>query len=154
MTLFNLNRLGIDNETCLKAILALLVVLSHSILGNLIHLGSHSLESLNYFPVGCFFFLSGFGLEMQFLIKKPFNLLKKGTKLLLPFYIALIGWTIFFTTNEINFSTIRNILLLRFFCHMVGMLIHNYFVILSGGLHCCSSVIDFIKTNLRFYVSV
>lgn len=84
--MINLEGLTIDRESCLKGILAVLVVISHSSMGTQIQIGAHSFGSFNYFPVGCFFFLSGFGLEMQHLAGKPFSLLKKVIKLLLPLY--------------------------------------------------------------------
>lgn len=92
----------IKNESCCKGILALLIMLSHMHLGGRFIVLGYNLSHFNYLPVGCFFFLSGFGLYEQRKQGREFRFVDKAFRLLLPYWIALIAWSLPFGKTPVT----------------------------------------------------
>ena len=106
MLSFNVERLSLSNESCLKGLMALFIILSHSAWAQAFKIAGHSLASINFLPVGVFFFLSGYGLFQQYKAGKKFNFLKKAFVLLLPYWLLCCVWIPIFTDQEFSFKLI------------------------------------------------
>lgn len=107
----DVSRLSVSNESCLKGLMALLIILSHSAWAGKFTIWGYSLAGYNYLPVGIFFFLSGFGLFEQYKKGKDFKFLKKAFTLLLPYWILCGLWYPFFTNRSWSGELVFEIIL-------------------------------------------
>lgn len=117
----DVSRLSVSNESCLKGLMALLIILSHSAWAGKFTIWGYSLAGYNYLPVGIFFFLSGFGLFEQYKKGKDFKFLKKAFTLLLPYWILCGLWYLFLQIGAGAVNWYLKSFLATHFFHSAGM---------------------------------
>lgn len=119
--------LTIDKTNSLKGILAFCILMHHLQQMSGFLAGSpllHLFSALGYLATGCFFFLSGYGLQKQYQIKGHSYMKRFWTQKILPFYanylfLVLIYVMFEFTLGE-NISVKRIILSLLCMGDVVG----------------------------------
>ena len=105
MNRVNAANINVKNEMALKAILMVLVILSHLDVGNEIIVRTIPLNGYVYLVVACFFFMSGFGCNEKYMQGKKFLLMKNCLKLLIPYYFFTVIWNVFFVIEPISSVT-------------------------------------------------